>query len=92
MNRIVLELIHVPKKCAAGYKVGDRIVIEDPIVVSRESANVCIFALSALMPYLTPLSRDLQKDDWMGSVDELSCQDSHDPVRFKVIRTKKQSA
>jgi len=89
MYKVVLEVVHVPTKCAANYKVGDRIVIDDAIVRTEGSSNICLYALSALMPYLTPLSRELAEDDWMSEVTELACQDSHEPVKFKVTRIKK---
>jgi uncharacterized repeat protein (TIGR04076 family) len=89
MYKVLLEVVHVPAKCAANYKVGDRIVIDDAVVRSEGSSNICLYALSALMPYLTPLSRELEEDDWMNSITELVCQDSHEPVRFKVTRIKK---
>ncbi|OGD49211.1 hypothetical protein A3K79_03030 [Candidatus Bathyarchaeota archaeon RBG_13_46_16b] len=88
MYKLILEVTQVPKKCAAGYKIGDKIVIEDPKIMLNESTNVCLYALSSLMPYLTPLSRELMKDDWMSNVTELSCQDPSDAVRFRVTRVK----
>lgn len=88
MYKLILEVTQVPKKCAAGYKIGDKIVIEDPKIMLNESTNVCLYALSSLMPYLTPLSRELMKDDWLSNVTELSCQDPSDAVRFRVTRVK----
>ena len=46
MYRVVLEVVRVPEKCAANYKVGDKIVFEDPKIVLSESTN-----LSAYTPY-----------------------------------------
>ena len=88
MYKLILEVTQVPKKCAAGYKIGDKIVIEDPKIMLNESTNVCLYALSSLMSYLTSLSRELMKDDWMSNVTELSCQDPSDAVRFRVTRVK----
>lgn len=88
MYKLALEVVQVPKKCAANYRIGDKIVIDDATVVLSESSNVCLYALSALMPYLTPLSRELTEDDWMSRVTELSCQDPHESVKFKVTRIK----
>lgn len=84
MYRVVLEVVRAPEKCAANYKVGDKIVFEDPKMVLSESTNLCLYALCSLTPYLTPLSRDLPKEDWMNMVNELSCQDQG--VKFKVTR------
>lgn len=83
-----MEVMRVPEKCAAGYKVGDKIVIDDPKIMLNESTNVCLYAISSLMPYLTPLSRELRKDDWMSGVTELSCQDPSNAVTFRVTRVK----
>jgi uncharacterized repeat protein (TIGR04076 family) len=88
MYKVILEVIQVPEKCAADYKVGDKIVIEDPKIVLKESTNVCLYALSALIPYLIPLTRELPKDDWMNQITELSCSDPHNSVKFKVTRIK----
>jgi uncharacterized repeat protein (TIGR04076 family) len=89
LYKLVLEVTRVPEKCAAGYKVGDRIVIEDPKIMLNESTNVCLYAISSLMPYLTPLSRELSEDDWMSKVTELSCQDPTNAVKFRVTRVKR---
>lgn len=69
MYRVVLEVVRVPEKCAANYKVGDKIVFEDPKIVLSESTNLCLYTLCSLTPYLTPLSRDLLKEDWMNMVN-----------------------
>jgi uncharacterized repeat protein (TIGR04076 family) len=88
MYKIILQVIQVPEQCAAGYKVGDKMVIEDPKIVLNESTNICLYALSALTPYLIPLTRELPKDDWMNQIAELSCSDPHNSVKFKVTRIK----
>ena len=86
MYKIILEVVQVPQKCAANYKVGDKIVVDDANIDLKESTNICLYALSSLMPYLTPLSRELAENDWMSKVTELSCQDPHNAVKFKVTR------
>jgi len=86
MYKVVLEVVRVPKQCAAGFEVGDKMVIEDPKIVLNETSNVCLYALSSLMPYLISLTRELPKDDWMNQVNELCCSDPHNPVKFKVTR------
>jgi uncharacterized repeat protein (TIGR04076 family) len=87
MYKVILEVVQVPQKCAANYKVGDKIVVDDANIDLKESTNVCLYALSSLMPYLTPLSRELVENDWMSKVTELSCGDGG--VKFKVTRIKK---
>ena len=41
MYRVVLEVKEVKGECAAGYKVGDKLVIEEPLIISG-SSNVCM--------------------------------------------------
>jgi len=89
MYKVILEVVKVPQKCGANYKVGDKIVVDDANIDLKESTNVCLYALSSLMPYLTPLSRELAENDWMSKVTELSCQDPHNAVKFKVTRIRK---
>jgi len=89
MYKVILEVVQVPQKCAANYKVGDKIVVDDASIDLKESTNVCLYALSSLMPYLTPLSRELAENDWMSKVAELSCQDPHNAAKFKVTRIRK---
>jgi len=89
MYKVILEVVQVPQKCAANYKVGDKIVVDDASIDLKESTNVCLYALSSLMPYLTPLSRELAENDWMSKVAELSCSDHHNAVKFKVTRIRK---
>lgn len=74
--------------CSAGYKPGDRLVIQEPSVLSKESNDVCLYALGALLPYLTALYRDTPEEDWIHQVKELQCPDAHNTVVFKVIREK----
>ena len=87
MYRLVLEVVQVMQKCAANYRIGDKVVIDDISIDMKESTKVCLYALSSLMPYLTPLSRELTEGDWMSKVTELSCGDGG--VKFKVTRIKK---
>ncbi len=51
------------QKCASGYKIGHQKFVEDPKMMPNESTNVCLYALGSLVPYLTPLLRELMKDD-----------------------------
>jgi len=52
MHRMILEVKEV--RGFAGYKPGDRLITQEPFVLSKESTNVCLYAIGALLPYLTP--------------------------------------
>lgn len=88
MYRVILEVKNVKGECAAKYKVGDRIIVEEPYIISSESSNICIYALNALTPYLTVLYRDTSKSDWINYIEELQCPDPINTVTFRVIRLK----
>jgi len=86
MYRVTLEVKKVKGRCAAGYKVGDKIVIEEPFIIAKESSNICLYAISAVLPYLTILYRDTPANDWINQITELQCPDSINTVTFKVKR------
>lgn len=84
-----MEVKEVKGKCAAGYSVGNRIVVEEPCILVNESSNVCLYALGAFLPYLTVLYRDTPKEDWINYVEELQCPDPLNTVTFRVTRQKR---
>jgi uncharacterized repeat protein (TIGR04076 family) len=86
--RLILEVKEVRGNCAAGYKAGDKIVIEGGSIVSGRSSNVCLYALGALLPYLTVAYRKTPEDDWINLVRELQCPDPINTVVFKVLHEK----
>ena len=88
MYRLILEVKEVKGNCAASYKVGDRIVVEEGSIISKRSSNVCLYALGALMPYLTAAYRKTSKDDWINLVETLQCPDPVNTVLFRVTREK----
>lgn len=86
MYRIILQVKEVKGDCAAGYKVGDRIVVEGGSIISEKSSNVCLYAIGALLPYLTVAYRKVPKDDWINLVEVLQCPDPVNTVMFRVLR------
>ena len=88
MYRLILKVKEVKGNCAAGYKVGDKIVIERGSIISRKSNDVCLYALGALLPYLTVAYRKTPEDDWINIVKELQCPDPVNTVVFEVVREK----
>ena len=49
-----IEVCEVRGKCPV-YKVGDKIVIDDPKIVLRETDALCTHALSSLLHYVLAL-------------------------------------
>ncbi|WP_456468949.1 hypothetical protein [Archaeoglobus sp.] len=48
---------------------GDTIEVEDPVIKGK----LCIYALSALIPYITASYRETSSDDWINAVEYLQC-------------------
>ncbi|MEM2212646.1 MAG: TIGR04076 family protein [Candidatus Nezhaarchaeales archaeon] len=88
MYRLILEVKEVKGKCVAGYKVGDKIVVEEPSILVKESNNICLYAIGALLPYLTVAYREVPKNDWINQLQHLQCPDPINTVTFKISRKK----
>jgi uncharacterized repeat protein (TIGR04076 family) len=68
------------------YSVGDKITFEGAEIMKDESDRLCLFALSAVFPYVTALSRETPKADWINRKETLQCPDDGRPVIFKINR------
>ena len=55
LYRILIEVVEVRGKCALGYKVGDRIIVDgfylDP---KNNNTRICIHALTSMTSLLSP--------------------------------------
>ena len=51
MKRAIATAIRITGNCNAGYRIGDRILVDcDTACIDKEqSGNLCIFALSAIL-------------------------------------------
>jgi uncharacterized repeat protein (TIGR04076 family) len=80
--KVSVEVISQQGSCEAGHKVGDRWIIGE-----KTPEGLCIFALNALMPCITPLmfgaSFPWEKDPDMTTV---ACPDGQNPVVFELRR------
>lgn len=96
LYKVVIEVVEVRGTCAAEYKPGDRIVLNGFYIVSKDSANVCIHALSALLTLLSAFAHGASaRELGIGSSDDegyLQCPDPGKPytcggtVLFKLRR------
>lgn len=98
-----IEVCEIRGKCPV-YKVGDRIVIDDPQVVLESTDALCVHALSSLLHYLLvldsgadPVRLGLSKH---GDSDHsyIQCVDPGEPyteggtVIFKIKRVKQETS
>ena len=73
--------------CAAGYQVGDHFIIRNVLMIEPEKPKgLCMFALPALLPYLTAYCRETPEHDWINGKRELQCPDTDNAVIFGIER------
>lgn len=87
MSDVKLTVKSVKGYCSAGYKEGDHFFIRKGIMIEPgKPQGICMYALPALLPYLTAFSRQTPETDWINSVKELQCPDSKNTVVFGLER------
>lgn len=86
MYRVTFEVRSADPGCAAGYQVGERIVVEHDMIQLDRTDRLCPYALAALLPYLPLLGHDTALSDWIHRKEEIQCPDSKTPVIFSVQR------
>ena len=75
--------------CSAGYKVGDFFLIKGGLMIEAgEPKGLCMYALPALLPYLTAYCRETPAHDWINMKRELQCPDNDNAVVFGIERLK----
>jgi len=84
MYRLKIVVEDVKGKCYAGHKKGDVIEVENSVL----KGQICIYALSALIPFITAACRETPPEDWINAVEVLQCPDPENTVRFRIIREK----
>ena len=88
MYKVVLEVVGCKGECPIGYRVGDKIVIEEEQLNLKETDKVCLYALGGFLPYITALYRETPAEDWINRKEELQCPDNKNAVIFRVVRVK----
>lgn len=86
MYKLEVKVKSIKGECAAGYKVGDVFKVTDPVVIPEGDCPLCIYALSAISPYLVAAYRHTAEDDWINQVVELQCPDKANAVVFTITR------
>ncbi len=73
--------------CSAGYKEGDHFFIRNGLMIEAgEPKGLCMYAVPALVPYLTAHCRKTPADDWINMKTELQCPDNTNAVIFGLER------
>ena len=81
--RLVITVKEIRGKCPV-FKVGDKIVIEEPKIVPEKTDSLCIHALGSMLSMIVPLSRGfsfrelgLSKEE--GNIGHVQCLDPGSP-------------
>ena len=56
--RLIISVKEIHGKCPV-FKVGDKIVIEEPMIAVRKTDNLCIHAFGSILSMIIPLSRGI---------------------------------
>lgn len=87
MSDVKVTVKSVKGHCSAGYKQGDYFIVKDGLMIEAgKPAGICMYALPALIHYLSAYCRETSPDDWINQVQELQCPDSANTVIFGLER------
>ncbi len=83
VHRLVLTVKEIRGKCPV-HKLGDRIVVESPEIVTAGTDSLCIHALGSMLSILVPLARGISFKDLGlayedGNVGYIQCLDPGPP-------------
>jgi uncharacterized repeat protein (TIGR04076 family) len=84
MFKVRAEVVKMNGKCTY-HKVGDYIEAEDDLLTIPDGRKVCLWSLSALLPFLSAVQRKHDEpDDWLSAVDHIQCPDSNVEVLWEI--------
>jgi len=81
--RLILAVKEIRGKCPV-HKLGDKIVVESPKIVTGETDALCVHALGSMLSMLVPLARGISFKDLglartEGNVGYVQCLDPGPP-------------
>jgi len=83
VQRLVITVKEIRGKCPV-HKVGDRIVVEAPEIITAETNALCVHALGSMLSLLVPLAHGISFKDLglavkEGNVGYVQCLDPGRP-------------
>ncbi|MEQ8301789.1 MAG: TIGR04076 family protein [Cyclobacteriaceae bacterium] len=85
-----VETIEGEKPFVCSHEVGDSFEVRGENLIFPKGKPFSLYALSALLPLLTPKQRPLNQYDWMATDHIIACPDPHCGARFKISRIGKR--
>jgi len=84
MYKVRAEVVKMNGRCTY-HKVGDYIEAEDDLLEIPDGRKVCLWSLSALLPFLSAVQRKHDEpDDWLSDADYIQCPDSNVEVLWEI--------
>ena len=85
VKELKVEVKKIKERCGAKLQVGDCFYIRGKGRLEiPQGKTVCIYALASLLPFLMLKQREEDsQDDWVPTIEELSCPDEKGVV-FKI--------
>jgi len=81
--RLIIKVVKIRGHCPV-YRLGDRIVVEDPKVLLNETSALCMHAFSCMLPLLLALCRGIEPFEIglskrRGDIGHVQCVDPGEP-------------
>lgn len=88
MFKVVAKVVDMKGKCPY-HKKGDYIEVNDDLLEIPPGRKMCIWSLSALLPFLSGIQREhAEPDDWLSDTDYIQCPDSTVEVLWAIEKIK----
>lgn len=99
VHKLILTVKEIRGKCPV-HKLGDRIVVDSPEIVTAETDALCIHALGSMLSMLVPLAwgvsfKELGLSVKEGNVSYIQCLDPGPPYTLGgtvIFEVKRESA
>jgi len=83
VQRLVIKVKEIKGKCPV-HKVGDKIIVEAPNIVTAETDALCVHALGSMLSMIIPLAKGVSFKDLglahkEGNVGYVQCLDPGEP-------------
>ncbi len=84
MYKVRAKVVKMKGRCHYHNK-GDYIEAEDDLLTVPDGKKVCLWSLSALLPFLSAVQREHDEpSDWLSTVDYIQCPDSSVEVLWEI--------
>lgn len=84
MYKVRAKVVKMKGRCHY-HKKGDYVEVIDDLLTIPDGKKVCLWSLSALLPFLSAVQREHDEpSDWLSTVDYIQCPDSSVEVLWEI--------